>query len=77
VKSLAKAVKDAKALGAKVKADLETDVKILKLELSKQAPNLAVVRVIGDALRVRAGEIGDVAAKMIAKARETVGAGRE
>jgi hypothetical protein len=69
VKLLEKSVKGAKDLAAKVKSDLETDVKILKLELSKHVPDMGVVGRVAEPLQRTGGKIAELAAAIAERAR--------
>jgi hypothetical protein len=69
VKLLEKTVKGAKELAVKAKKDVETDVKILKLELSKHAPSMDVVRAVAAPLERAGGKIAEVAAALRERAK--------
>ena len=62
-------MKTAKELAARAKTDVQTDVKILKLELSKSAPNMDLVRMIAGPLERRGGKIAEIAAALALKAK--------
>ncbi len=69
MKLLDKAVKGAKELAAGVKDDVQANVKMLKLELGKSAPNLDVVRMIAEPLERTGGKIAEVAAAIALKTK--------
>lgn len=73
VELLEKAVKGAKELATKTRKDVETDVKILKLEISKHVPDLSIVRTVAEPL-ARLG--GAVAERAAAIARRVGGAAK-
>lgn len=61
VKDLEKTAKAAR-LAAKQKADLTADVKILKIELSKSAPNLQVVALVAESVERAGGKVSEIGA---------------
>lgn len=69
LKDLEKAVKGAKGVATQLREDIATDVKILKLELSKSAPNLDVVKLVAGPLERAGGKIAELGARIAAKAR--------
>jgi len=69
VKHLEKTLKGAKDLAAKVKSDAETDVKIMKLALSKHVPDMAVVGRVAEPLQRAGGKIAEVAGALVERAQ--------
>jgi hypothetical protein len=67
VKTLGATVKKARGLVAGVKKDVETDLKILKLELSKSEPNRDVLAAVVRPLERIGGEIAEIAGAIRAK----------
>lgn len=68
VSSLGASVKKAKEIVADARKDIETDLKILKLELSKKQPNKDVVLAVVRPLERLGGQIAEAAGAIAAKA---------
>lgn len=70
VKLLEKTLKGAKDLAAAVKTDVQTDLKILKLELTRRDPRPELVGLVAGTLQRAGGKISELGAAISARAKK-------